>query len=96
MTGFSHTARPRHVSEADRQPDSARRGRSESLGGNEALMSKTRDAERHRASKWGTDDRDTWKPKERWAAGPDRDKRWLDVQTVNRQKRAHGLHGGFC
>lgn len=89
VSGFQHSVRTR-LSDAERTPDPTRRVRSESLGGNEALMSKGRDAERPRAPKWVPDDRDTWKPKERWANGPDSSKRWLDVQTAGRQKQGWG------
>ena len=68
------------------------RRRSESLGGNEALLSKARDHERVRPPKWTPDDRETWKPKERWANGPDNSKRWLDVPTTGRQKRMLCFH----
>lgn len=53
-------------------------------------MSKGRESERPRAPKWVPDDRETWKPKERWASGPDSSKRWLDVQTTGRQKQGWG------
>eukprot|EP00210_Caulerpa_lentillifera_P001363 g1311.t1 len=87
--GISHPTRTRLGSDLDRQPDSARRGRTDSIGGQEALINlKTRETDRgqSRAPKRTPEERESWKSKERWAAGPDSARKWTGVPISGRER----------